>query len=87
MSVGVPTVIDTATLLYDTLSAAKFSAASLEKENLTHLEDAFNQSQNLFITPKDGDRLARLFSIFLAKGLTEAFSGACIKELSTDLWV
>ena len=60
ISIGVPTVVDTATLVFDALNSAGISDVTDKIESL------LQSSENLFVTPKDSDEIvekaARLLS-------------------------
>lgn len=69
LSVGVPTVVDSATLVYD----------ALEKAGITELDPALSEvletGKSFFVSPKDCDRITAQFSHILSQALDFAFAG------------
>lgn len=68
LSLGVPTVVNSATLAADALCLAGY--ASLEDE----VRNALRQVKNMFVTPKDVDVLVSSSALLVAQALEKAFS-------------
>jgi len=76
VSIGVPTVVDAATLSYDVLEEA-YERAGIEKnENLTHdiLNSALEESGgNFFVTPKESDLIINEVSKVIGYAINRCF--------------
>jgi spore protease len=68
IAIGVPTVVDTATLIYDSL--CDYFSESIPEELLKKLESM----QSSFVTPKEADIIVDNASILIANALSEVFS-------------
>ena len=69
MGVGVPTVVDSSTLVLDALEKAGISSETLSPALTEVLEDG----RSFFVSPKDCDEVVTLTCRLLAKALDEAF--------------
>ena len=68
IAIGVPTVVDTTTLIYDSLCShfpESISEAALKK---------LESMQNFFVTPKEADIIVDNASVLIANALSEVFS-------------
>lgn len=66
ISIGVPTVVDSATLVYDALEKAKI------KDVPNELEKVLSGGKSFFVSPKDSDIVVSSMSSLIASALTEA---------------
>ena len=66
---GVPTVVDSATLVYDALQAAGIEEP---EASLVHV---LNTGKSFFVSPKESDRITEIFSQVLADSISVAFLG------------
>lgn len=66
ISVGVPTVVDTSTLIFDTLTAAGITELT---EKMT---DGLSSSENLFVTPKEADVIVESSAALLSASINNA---------------
>lgn len=69
MGVGVPTVVDSSTLVLDALEKAGVDAESLSPD----LTEVLERGRSFFVSPKDCDEVVSLTCRLLAKALDEAF--------------
>lgn len=69
MGVGVPTVVDSATLVLDVLEKGGLAPETLPSGLIEVLE----QGRSFFVSPKDCDEVVELTCRLLARGLDEAF--------------
>ena len=69
MGVGVPTVVDSSTLVWSALSQAGMDKESLPKE----LEEVLACGRSFIVSPKDVDEVVELSCRLLAMGLDRAF--------------
>ena len=69
MGVGVPTVVDSATLVLDALARAGMEAEALPDELLSVLESG----RSFIVSPRDSDRMVKLTCRLLARALDMAF--------------
>lgn len=69
MGVGVPTVVDSSTLVLDALEKAGVDAESLSPD----LAEVLERGRSFFVSPKDCDEVVSLTCRLLAKALDEAF--------------
>ena len=69
MGVGIPTVVDSSTLVWSALSQAGMDKESLPKE----LEEVLNRGRSFIVSPKDVDEVVELSCRLLAMGLDKAF--------------
>ena len=67
---GVPTVVDSSTLVYDALSRAGISESEISKELLAVLENG----TSFFVSPKEIDALTEAFAEILGDAIEQAFS-------------
>lgn len=67
--IGVPTVVDTATLVYDALSEAGLDS---QKEELSSVLDSLGQDR-YFVSPKDMDKISDELSNLVACAVNKAF--------------
>jgi spore protease len=68
IAVGVPTVVDSATLVYDALEAAYI------KNIPNEILDALDNNRSFFVTPKECDVLCQSVSDLLAEALEKTFA-------------
>jgi hypothetical protein len=69
MGVGIPTVVDSATLVWDTLTRA-----GMTEEGLTPaLTEVLTRGRSFIVAPKDSDEVVALSCRLLAMGLDRAF--------------
>jgi len=68
IAIGVPTVVDSATLVYDALRKAGINEISQE------LCDVLENGKNFFVSPKDCDLISNTVGVLLARSLDRAFS-------------
>ena len=68
IAIGVPTVVDSTTLVYDTLEAACIK--NIPKEIL----EALDNNRSFFVTPKECDKLCQSVSSLLADALEKTFT-------------
>ena len=73
MAIGVPTVIDSCSLVYDALCEAGYSTLS------PALYARLEKGKRLFVAPGDIDRLVREESLLLASALEKAFSHSLLQ--------
>jgi spore protease len=66
ISVGVPTVVDTSTLIFDTLTSAGITELT---EKMT---DGLSSSENLFVTPKEADVIVESSAVLLSASINNA---------------
>jgi spore protease len=69
MGVGVPTVVDSSTLVLDALEKAGVAAESVSPA----LTEVLERGRSFFVSPKDCDEVVTLTSRLLARALDEAF--------------
>lgn len=69
IALGIPTVVDSSTLVLDALEQAGITEISSE------LESVLNNGKSFFVTPKETDTIVRELSRLCAKALELAFSG------------
>lgn len=69
MGVGIPTVVDSSTLVWDALSRAGMTEDSLPPA----LGEALNTGRSFIVSPKDIDEVVELSCRMLAMGLDRAF--------------
>lgn len=69
MGVGIPTVVDSSTLVWSALSQAGMDKESLPKE----LEEVLTRGRSFIVSPKDVDEVVELSCRLLAMGLDKAF--------------
>ena len=67
LSVGVPTVVDSATLVYDALEQAGI------REPDASLKQVLENGRRFYVSPKESDRITGCVSKVLASALNEAF--------------
>jgi spore protease len=72
MGVGVPTVVDSATLVWDALTKAGMQAEEIPQE----LSEVLERGRNFVVTPKDCDEMVEATCRLLARGLNLAFGVA-----------
>ena len=70
MALGVPTVVDTATLVFDALHRAGLDPQALPEE----LRQTLHTGRDFFVSPKEIDLLVKAVSVLLAEALEKAFS-------------
>ncbi|MBO5269469.1 MAG: GPR endopeptidase, partial [Clostridia bacterium] len=70
IALGVPTVVDSSTLVWDALYRAGFSESDLGSE-ITHVLES---GRSYFVSPKEIDALTEYFSDLLAESIDRAFS-------------
>ena len=69
MGVGIPTVVDSATLVWDALTRAGMDTGSLPPA----LEEVLTRGRSFIVAPKDSDEVVELSCRLLAMGLDRAF--------------
>lgn len=69
MGLGVPTVVDSSTLVLDALERAGLTEASLSPA----LTEVLESGRSFFVAPKDSDEVVELTCRLLARALDEAF--------------
>jgi len=69
MGVGIPTVVDSATLAWDALTRAGMDTGSLPPA----LEEVLTRGRSFIVAPKDSDEVVELSCRLLAMGLDRAF--------------
>jgi len=67
IALGVPTVVDSATLVFDALIGAGITKLD------PSLEEALNGEENFFVSPKDSDIVCEEISAVLASAINKAF--------------
>ena len=95
IAIGIPTVVEAATIVYDSMSALIDELA--HAESLQPLKTSWNrlteaehrnlvrellspQLNHMFVTPKDVDETVRYLSFTISEGLNLAFSDSLIEE-------
>ena len=79
IGIGVPTVVDAATIVHD--SMAELLEALEEDEQKEFLEEMISPKlYTMFVTPKDVDETVRYLSFTISEGLNLAFSDSLIEE-------
>lgn len=69
LGVGVPTVVDSSTLVYDALEKAGMSVENLPRE----LTEVLETGRSFIVTPRDCDAMTELTCRLLARALDRAF--------------
>ncbi len=69
ISIGVPTVVDSSTLVYDALRAAKIDQTD------DFLRKVLENGQSFFVSPKESDVIVSHFSKLISKAIELAFVG------------
>ncbi len=69
LALGVPTVVDSATLVYDALGAAGMTDATITPK----LQKVLEGGRSFVVSPRDSDRITELTCILLARALDRAF--------------
>ena len=69
MSLGVPTVVDSATLVYDALREAGIDRIDPTLESVLHNRKSF------FVSPKESDVITEAHATLLARSIGQAFTG------------
>lgn len=69
LALGVPTVVDSATLVYDALEQAGIR----EQEMSDALKDVLNHGRSFVVSPRDSDRITEITCRILAHALNHAF--------------
>lgn len=72
LSVGVPTVVDSATMLIDALEKAKNASAKIDPQTSSAVDEMLESYEPFFVTPTECDRLAVALADLLADSLTLA---------------
>ena len=67
IAIGVPTVVNSATLIYDALEKAG------EMSTSEQLQDALREGESFFVSPRDSDIIVEEVSSLLSKGINKAF--------------
>jgi len=70
MALGVPTVVDSSTLVYDALRRAGYEPQYFSGE----LHQALKEGKNFFVSPKEIDLLVSSVAVLLAGALEKAFT-------------
>lgn len=68
IALGVPTVVDSATLVYDALERAGVERVSKQ------LQEVLNEGREFFVSPKESDVIAKKVSALLARAIGRAFA-------------
>lgn len=79
MTIGVPTVIDAATLIYDALSGAKLPFHEMTAEDEERLTEIFDRAGGMYVSPTDADRIIRDYGRLIAGALNSAFAAECYR--------
>lgn len=74
ISLGVPTVVDSSTLVWDALDKAGI------KEVSPTMEEVLNNGRSFFVSPKDSDKISETAAEILAAALSYAFLGELAGE-------
>lgn len=69
MALGVPTVVDSATLVYDALAQAGMTEDEVDDD----LRRVLENGRSFVVSPRDSDRITELTCILLARALDRAF--------------
>ena len=69
ISIGVPTVVDSSTLVYDALRAAKIDQTD------DFLRKVLENGRSFFVSPKESDVIVSHFSKLISKAIELAFVG------------
>ena len=81
IAIGLPTVIDAATIAYDAVT--KTSATPFTKEHFEALKaEIFKSKDNLIVTPKDADKLLKQLSDIVSAAINMAFHDIPLEEIS-----
>ncbi|MCI8611107.1 MAG: GPR endopeptidase [Clostridiales bacterium] len=67
IAIGVPTVVNSATLIYDALEKAGETRTSKQ------LQDVLQEGENFFVSPRDSDVIVEEVASLLSKGINKAF--------------
>lgn len=67
IAIGVPTVVNSATLIYDALEKAG------EMSTSEQLQDVLREGESFFVSPRDSDIIVEEVSSLLSKGINKAF--------------
>lgn len=67
IAIGVPTVVNSATLIYDALEKAG------ETNTSKQLQDVLREGESFFVSPRDSDVIVEEVSSLLSKGINKAF--------------
>lgn len=79
IGIGVPTVVDAATIVHDSMS--DLLDALEEEEQKEFLEEMISPKlYTMFVTPKDVDETVKYLSFTISEGLNLAFSDSLIRE-------
>lgn len=75
IALGVPTVVDAATIVHDTLEAF-MNKAGFEEQEVAHFTQQVSQEtiHNMFVTPKNIDDLVKRISFTISEALNQCFS-------------
>ena len=80
IAIGVPTVVDAATIVADTLSKYMESTGFEEKDIFQFISEVNGtQMYNMFVTPKNIDEMVKQISFTISEALNSCFSGAVSK--------
>lgn len=72
LSIGVPTVVDSATLVYDALEKAGI------QEITPSLREVLENGRRFYVSPKESDRITECVAKVLSESLNQAFGGGNI---------
>ncbi|MDD4113121.1 MAG: GPR endopeptidase [Herbinix sp.] len=76
IAIGVPTVVDAATIVADTLTKYMETTGFNEEETYKFISEVNNsQINNMFVTPKNIDEMVKRISYTLSEALNSCFSG------------
>ena len=80
IAIGVPTVVDAATIVADTLTKYMESTGFEEKDIFQFISEVNGtQMYNMFVTPKNIDEMVKQISFTISEALNSCFSGAVSK--------
>ena len=79
MTIGVPTVIDAATLIYDALSGAELPLKALTDDETAKLTEIFDRCSGMYVSPTDSDRIIREYARLISNALNNAFAAECYR--------
>ncbi len=77
LGVGVPTVVDSSTLVWDALERAGMVGAGDDPIPAT-LEEVLENGRSFIVSPKDSDRMVELTCVLLARALDHAFGAGIL---------
>ena len=73
LSLGVPTVVDSSTLVLDALCRAGLTYDALPEDRMDALHEVLSSGRSFIVSPKDSDRMVEMLCRALAGALDRAF--------------